>query len=169
MYMDIRWTYFFIVIMYLLLITLKVINYVKEKEFIKGQEAEPITIPIVKKDTFTTVTIVCILFTLIINTLAVRGGRPINIHTLIVTVLMIGITILNSFTKILLIPEKVVFMLGETIQEEDINKIKVKSGKLSTRYKLMLNKEIDTYTNIKISAFGKNRDKLKNYKKDLIS
>lgn len=167
--MDIKWTYYFIIVMYLMLIALRAINYIKEQEFIKSQSEKPISITVIKKDFFTSVTLVCILFTLIINCLAISGGRPVNIHTIIVTALMIGLTFINSFTRILLIPEEVVFVLGETIKQEDIDKINVKSGKLLTRYKLMLNKEVDTYNWININAFGKNKDELKNYRKDLIS
>ncbi len=167
--MDIKWTYYFIVVMYLMLIALKAINYIKETQFLKSQSKKPISILVIKKDFFTSVTLVCILFTLIINSLAISGGRPINIHTLIVTGLMIGLTFINSYTKILLVPEEVVFMLGETIKQTDIDKMTIKSGKILTRYKLILSKEIDTYSWISMSAFGKNKDKLKNYKKDLIS
>lgn len=167
--MDIKWTYYFIIAMYCMLITLRAINSVKEQEFIKNQSQKPIIITIIKKDFFTSVTLACILFTLIINCLAISGGRPVNIHTIIVTALMIGLTFLNSFTRILLIPKEAVFVLGETIKQEDIDKISVKSGKLLTRYKLMLNKEVDTYNWISIKAFGKNKDELKSYREDLIS
>ena len=167
--MDIKWTYYFIVVMYLMLIALKAINYIKETQFLKSQSKKPISILVIKKDFFTSVTLVCILFTLIINSLAISGGRPINIHTLIVTGLMIGLTFINSYTKILLVPEEVVFMLGETIKQTDIDKMTIKSGKILTRYKLILSKEIDTYSWISMSAFGKNKDELKKYRKDLIS
>ena len=158
--MNIKWSYYLIGLIYILVIVLKVINKNKSQAF-KEQYPEAIKILILKRDFFTTVSLCCIIATLFINGAALCGGKALNISSLLVTVLVLGFTYFNSLSYILLsVEQNKACLFGYELIPEEIENHKVKSHKKMSFYEMTFNKEIDSYNYVKLIAFGENKDKL---------
>ena len=92
--MNIRWAYYLIVAIYILLIVLRGINYLNEAKY-KKENTNYGKVFSLKKDFFTMVTFICILVTLGINIAALIGDQPINTSSILITILVIGFTVLK--------------------------------------------------------------------------
>lgn len=159
--MNIIWSYYLIAIIYILVITLKLINVTKALAF-KKKNKDAIKIFSIKKDFFTTVSMICIIVTALINGMALWGGKDINVSSIIVTLLVVGFTIINSFSNILFSKENdQLFILGYTLVKEEIESLKIKEKAKSTCYDMTFTKEIDSYNYAKIIVFGDKRQDLK--------
>lgn len=160
--MNIKWAYYFIAILYVILIVLRVINHLNQKAYIKDNSNIEKAFSI-KKDFFTTVAIICIIVTVGINIAALIGGKAFNISSICVTLLVIGITLLNSFSYILFSEENhTIHFVGYTLRPGDIKEVKVKKGKMSTVLNVTFNKEIESYNYAKILVYGNHKEKLTN-------
>ena len=160
--MNIKWSYYLIVGIYILLIALRGINALNETAY-KKENSDCRKVFSIKKDFFTTVAVICVIVTFGINFAAVIGGKSINLSTIVVTVLVIGFTLLNSFTMIIFSEEnKNICFLGYTLVEGDIKEIKVKEKKQSNTIKLVFNRDIESYNYAKIIVFGENKDEIVN-------
>lgn len=158
--MNIRWSYYLIAILYILLILLRGINYLNEAEY-KKENANYGKVLSIKKDFFTTVALICIVVTCAINIAALIGGKAINTSSIWITLLVIGFTILNSITVILYSKENnSVCFLGHTLKSSDIESLKVKSSKKVTKLNLIFAHEIESYNYAKIFVFGKEKENL---------
>lgn len=158
--MNIKWSYYLIAGIYILLIALRGINALNETVY-KKENSQYEKAFSIKKDFFTTVALICIIVTLGINCAALIGGKSINGSTIIVTLLVIGFTILNSFTNIIFSEDhKNVCFLGYTLVAEDIEKIQVREGKHANTLKITFYRDIESYNYTKVVIFGKNKDKL---------
>lgn len=158
--MNIRWSYYLIAGIYILLIALRGINYVNEKAYKKENSHYQKAFSI-KKDFFTTVAGICIIVTLAINIAALIGGKALNTSSIIITLLVIGFTILNSFTVVLFSKEEQnICLLGYPLTGSDIESVKVKQGKTSYKLNLTFNKEIESYNYTTLLVFGENKEAL---------
>lgn len=152
--MNIKWSYYLIMGIYVLLIVLRIINYLNEQRY-KKENSSYQKVFSIKKDFFTTVALICILVTLAINGAAVIGGKSINIDSIIVTLLVIGFTVINSFTFILFSEETAtVCLLGYTLKAGDLTQVKVKEGKNKDTLALTFNREIESYNYAKLWVYG---------------
>ena len=156
--MNIKWSYYLIAGIYILLIALRGINVLNETVY-KKENLHYEKVFSIKKDFFTTVALICIIVTLGINCAAIIGGKSINCSTIIVTILVIGFTILNSFTTIIF-SEKNICFLGYTLVAGDVQKVQTKLGARSNTLKITFNRDIESYNYTKIIIFGKNKDEL---------
>nr|WP_302596006.1 hypothetical protein [uncultured Cellulosilyticum sp.] len=159
--MDIKWSYYLIALIYVLVIVLRLINMGKATKF-KEEHVSHLKFFTIKKDFFTTVTIICIVVTVAINGAALIGGKNLNMNSIIITLLVIGFTLINSFTSILLDEEgnKALFY-GYTIEEGEIESLKAKEKSKKTIYDITFTKEVDSYNYAKLIVYGSNREKLK--------
>lgn len=158
--MNIKWSYYLIIGIYILLIALRIINYCNEKTY-KKENSHYRKAFSIKKDFFTTVTLICILVTLAINIAALIGGKAFNTDSIIITFLVIGFTIINSFTFILFSEESsTICLLGYTLKSSDIESIKVKEGKNKDVLNVTFNREIESYNYAKILVYGENKKAL---------
>lgn len=158
--MNIKWSYYLIISIYILLIVLRIINYCNEKTY-KKENSHYRKAFSIKKDFFTTVTLICILVTLAINIAALIGGKAFNTDSIIITFLVIGFTIINSFTFILFSEESsTICLLGYTLKSSDIESIKVKEGKNKDILNVTFNREIESYNYAKILVYGENKKAL---------
>ena len=159
--MDIKWSYYLVMLIYVLVIVLRLINQSKTSHFQK-EHTHVLKFFTIKKDFFTTVTIICTIVTLLINTAALVGGKALNTNSIIITLLVIGFTIINSFSSILLDEsDKIAMFYGYTLEEGEIEALKSKEKANRTIYDITFTKEIDSYNYAKIIVFGKERQKLK--------
>jgi hypothetical protein len=141
---------------------LRVINNTKTEAF-KKQNNDSIKLLVIKKDFFTTVSFICIVVTLFINIAALKGGKPINKASILITLLVIGFTIINSVLNILLSNENEKILLsGYELEKGEIETFKLKERKGFTSYDITFTKEIDSYNYAKLLVFGKNREQFKN-------
>lgn len=165
--MDIRWSYCLIGIIYVLVLGLRAVNFIRRKQFEK-EHTDSIQVFSIKKDFFTTVSIICTVVTLGINGAALIGGKPINLSSIIVTLLVIGFTVINSFTYILFSEQagQVVF-LGYTLRQGDIESLKIKERSKRITFNMTFSKDIDGYNYTKVMIFGKNRKAFKELIKKL--
>lgn len=158
--MNIKWSYYLIMGIYALLIVLRIINYLNERKYIK-ENSHYHKVFSIKKDFFTTVACICILVTVAINVAALIGGKNINTDSMIVTLLVIGFTIMNSCTFILFSEQtSTVYLLGYTLKIGDLNQVKVKEGKNKDTLALTFNREIESYNYAKLLLYGKHRKAL---------
>jgi hypothetical protein len=166
--MDIKWSYYLIGIIYILVCVLRVINATKAITF-KKQNKDSVKVVAIKKDFFTTVSLICIVMTLFINVAALSGGKPINKASIFITFLVIGFTLINSVFNILLSGEKErVLILGYELAKGELENCKLKERKGFTSYDITFNREIDSYNYTKLLIFGKERDKFKNIIQKLV-
>lgn len=158
--MSIRWSYYLIAAIYVLLIVLRGINYLNEAEY-KKENANYGKVFSIKKDFFTTVALICIAVTLAINIAALIGGKSLNTSSICVTLLVIGFTILNSMSFIFYSKEnQTICFLGYTLKESDIESLKVKSKKSMTKLNITFGREIESYNYAKLLVFGENKESL---------
>lgn len=152
--MNIRWSYYLIAGIYILLIVLRGINYCNEMAYKKENPQYQKAFSI-KKDFFTTVTVICILVTLGINIAALIGGKALNTSSIFITLLVIGFNLLNSFTVILFSEENnSVCFLGYTLNKGDVESLQTKVSKSHHTLNLNFNREIESYNYAKVLVFG---------------
>lgn len=165
--MDIKWSYYLVVIIYVLVLGLRLTNMMSTRRF-KNQYKEYKTVFSIKKDFFTTVSTACIVTTIAINIAALIGGRPINKDSIIITLLVIGFTIINScYTIIFTEATTSVCWLGYELKQGDLEDVKIKEGHLKTTVNMTLTREIDSYNYAKLVVFGKNKKALETVLEDL--
>ena len=158
--MDIKWSYYLIAIIYVLVIALRLMNTISARRF-KNQYKDCKSIFSIKKDFFTTVSTACIVTTIAINGAAIIGGRPINKDSILITILVIGFTIINSFYSVFFTEEASrISYLGYQVKQGDIEELKIKEGRLKTTVTMTLTKEIDSYNYTKLMIFGNNKKDL---------
>lgn len=159
--MDIKWSYYLIGIIYILVCILRIINSSRTRIF-KKQNKNSIKLMAIKKDFFTTVSGICIVATLFINAAALKGGKPLNKASILITLLVIGFTLINSFLSILLSGEdEKLLLLGYQLEKGEIETFKAKERKGFTSYDITFTKEIDSYNYTKLLVFGKEREQFK--------
>lgn len=157
---NIKWSYYLIAGIYALLITLRSINYFNEITY-KKENSHYRKAFSIKKDFFTTVALICILVTLAINMAALIGGKTFNTDSMIITLLVIGFTVINSFTFILFSEESsTICLLGYTLKAGDIEKVKIREGKNKDVLNITFNREIESYNYAKLLVYGKNKKSL---------
>ncbi|PHV71952.1 hypothetical protein CS063_00300 [Sporanaerobium hydrogeniformans] len=158
--MDIKWSYYLIGLIYILVIVLKMINNSKSKTF-KEQYPKAIKILILKRDFFTTVSLCCTVGTLFINGAALWGNKPFNTSSLLITFLVLGFTYFNSVSTLFIDEEAhKAFLIGYELCPEEIESHKVKVKKNMNFYEMNFTKEIDSYNYIKFISFGQNKNKI---------
>ena len=166
--MDIKWSYCLIGVIYILVAILKMINAMKTREFKDGKR-KIIKLLVIKRDFFTTVSIICIFVTIFINGAAFKGGKPLNKASILITFLVIGFTLLNRILHIFVAEEeKELLFLGYALQKGDVESCKFKERKHFTSYDITFVKEIDSYNYTKLLVFGNEREKLKEVIQGLI-
>lgn len=159
--MDIKWSYYLIALIYILVMILKLINSTLTLRF-KKQNESTIKLVAVKRDFFTTVSIICIFTTIFINAAALNGGKSINAPSILITLLVVGFTLMNSFIHIFVAQkEETILLLGYSLKKGEIETIKQKERKGFTSYDITFTKEIDSYNYAKLMVFGKERNQLK--------
>ncbi len=158
--MDIKWSYYLIAIIYVLVLVLRLMNIISARRF-KNQYKDCKSVFSIKKDFFTTVSTACIATTIAINGAAMIGRRPINKDSILITILVIGFTIINSCYTVLFAEEEgCVCYLGYQLKQGDIEELKIKEGRLKTTVSMTLTKEIDSYNYTKLMIFGNNKKNL---------
>lgn len=158
--MDIKWSYYLIALIYVLVLVLRCINMQRASRF-KKEHTTHLKFFTIKKDFFTTVAIICTIVAIGINGAALIGGKSPNANSIIITLLVIGFTMINSFTSILLDEEaNTALFYGYTIGEGEVESIKVKEKSKSTVYDITFTKEVDSYNYAKIIVYGNERNKL---------
>lgn len=158
--MDIKWSYYLIILIYMLVIILRLVNSLSAQKY-KKQHQDYKAVFSIKKDFFTTVSIACLVTTVAINSAALIGGRPINKSSIIITILVIGFTLINSCYKIYFSEESTsVCWLGYEINAGEIEELKIKEGQMKTVISMTLSKEIDSYNFAKLVVFGKDKKEL---------
>ncbi len=158
--MDIKWSYYLLAIIYVLVGILRIINTFSAATY-KKNHLEYKSVFSIKKDFFTTMSIVCVVITLGINIAAMVGDRPLVMNSIIITILVIGCTVLNSFYTIYFSDkEESIYWLGYQLKAGEIESLKVKEGHFRTMLNMTFTKEIDSYNYAKVLVFGQNKKEL---------
>ncbi len=159
--MDIKWSYYLIALVYILVILLKCINNGIASQF-KNEHQGVIRLVVLKRDFFTTVSVICAATAIFINTAALSGGKSINIPSILVTLLVIGFTLINSVIYLFVAPnEEKILLTGYQLERGEIENVKVKERRGFSSYDITFTKEIDSYNYAKLTVFGKARNELK--------
>lgn len=158
--MNIKWAYYLIAVIYVVLIVLKGINYLNQKQYEKDH-TELLKAFCIKKDFFTTVSIICIVATVAINVAAIIGGKAFNTSSILITCLVLGFTVINSFSYMRFSNHgQDLYYLGYTLVAGDISSLKSKNRKSSNVLSINLNRDIDSYNYMKVVVYGKNKDQV---------
>lgn len=159
--LDITWCYYLIAIIYVLVIALKAINYVNKIKYIKDNMGCK-KIFIIKKDFFSTVAISCFIGAVLINGALLYSRGIVNKDSIIITLLIIGFTLINSLCTLYYnLENSTICLLGYTLENGDIKKIKSKDKKLAITMNITLNRTIESYDYVKFRMFGANRNEVK--------
>ncbi len=165
--MDIKWSYYLIVIIYVLVIILRLANSLSTQRY-KKQHNDYKAVFSIKKDFFTTVSMACLVTTIAINIAALLGGRPINKDSIIITLLVMGFTLINSCYMVFFSETSTsVCWLGYELNSGEIEDLKIKEGRIKTTLSMTLTKEIDSYNYAKLVVFGLNKKALEDTLKAL--
>lgn len=158
---NVRWAYYIILAVYVLVIGLRIINAISTANF-KKSNPDSIKVFTIKHDFFTTVSICCILATSFINGAAILTDHRINYDTILITILVVIVTVLNSFYTVRLNKDgNSISYLGYEIKPEEVEEIALKSGMFGTTLGMSLTKDIDSYSYVKMHLLGKNKRILK--------
>ena len=143
--MDIKWSYYLIAIIYILVCVLRFLNMYLQSDY-KKSATDVKRVFTIKRDFFTTVAAACIIVTVAINVAAAIGGRPLNTSSMVITLLVIGFTLLNSCYSIMFsIADQSVSWIGYELKKGDIEKLRIKEGKSKDTVNVNFTKDIDSY------------------------
>lgn len=145
--MDLKWSYYLIVIIYFILIALEVLNKKKAQEFKKNHEKVQ-QYKAYKKDFFTTVAKICVVLSVIINGLCLYGGNTLNWNSLIITVAIIGMALITSNIQILVSEEGEFNIGGLDLNAADIKDFESKKRKNCTKNSIAFQDNINGYEGI---------------------
>lgn len=152
--MDVKWSYYLIIGIYVLVITLRMINHYEAKKFLSKYN-DSMRLFAIKRDFFTTISIVCIITTIGINIATMYGNQPLNISSIIITLLVCGFTLLNSFISVFVSPNaEKILLFGYEIGKQEIEQYSVKKKDKYDKYNFNFTKEIDSYNYMKIMIFS---------------
>lgn len=159
--MEIVWSYVLIVLITLVLVTIRVINNKLVNNFLKEHEtAEKYTI--FKKDFFFTVAKICVVVTIIINGLTIYGHQRLNIQSILLTLLIIGMCLISCISFVAVDDQKIFHIAGYLINENAIETIKLKEYKSRLNCKILFKEEINGYQGMEFCLFGQKRQTFKN-------
>lgn len=156
--MDIKWTYCLIIGIYIVLASIKVLNIILIGKFKQGRQLA--VFKGFKKDFFTSIAQICIIVTLMINGMTIVGGRPLNSHSIIITLLIIGMAAISSRVTILVETGTLVNISGYEFKSEDIEEVKTKKKSRCDTYTINLKEDVNGYENLKLYVWGNQREAL---------
>ena len=154
--MDIKWTYGLIVAIYIVLLLIKGINVILIKRFKENKDL--VIVKGFKKDFFTSIAQICIGVTIIINGMTIVGGRPLNINSMIITLLIVGMALLSGTVTILLEKECALNISAYEFEAKDIKQIEIKKKTRYTLFDIELEDDVNGYDNIKFYVMSQNRE-----------
>ncbi|MHC1750215.1 MAG: hypothetical protein AB9856_18255 [Cellulosilyticaceae bacterium] len=131
--MDMKWTYLLAVIIYGVLFAIKMINKKISYDFTKGLVKQPIAMKGFKKDFYSSVAIICIVISIGINVATTLTGHGINIDSIIVTILVMGMAFISGMTHIFVNEEKEMCIAGYILKKGDIKSFKEKGSRKLTQ------------------------------------
>ncbi|MGL4344836.1 MAG: hypothetical protein ACRCTE_06550 [Cellulosilyticaceae bacterium] len=145
--MEMNWVYLLIGVLYVVLGINKLLYGRLEKQVQQNAKDDFSKHIILKEDFFTTVAIVCVVGTLIINILCLIGGNRLNVSSIIVTILVIGLALLSALVPMWGNQEG--FELGDyTLTDEAIKEVKAKTIGQYVHYKVSFTEEQNGYDKI---------------------
>ncbi|MGL4799796.1 MAG: hypothetical protein ACRCWY_10450 [Cellulosilyticaceae bacterium] len=164
--MDIRWSYYLIVALYAVLITLKLLNKRQENQFAKDHEGVRVYKGS-RKDFFTIVAFICSLITLIINGVALLAGKPLIGTSVFITVCIIGMALLTVNIQVLTTPEHRLCVGGTLLEADQIKEVIIKEKKAKTYYEILFNAPIQGYEGVEFALSGEQKESFTNYIKTI--
>jgi hypothetical protein len=148
---DMKWLYYLILILYGVLGCIKVLNNLIVKDLLSSTDGEVKSFRIFKKDFFTTIGLFTMIMAVSINILCLIGGRPFNLHSVIVSIAVIGMAYLSGRGKVYLIEKDKNFILaGYQIEEGHIKSYQLKNRKYYCLYTIHFKEDFNGYESIKI-------------------
>ncbi len=158
--MSLQWVYYIILAVCGLVIVLRLMNFISTSKFKKTYPNSQKVLTI-KHDFFTTVTTCCILVTAFINGAAILTSHDMNYDSILITILMILVTMLNSIYTIYFVPKgNNLSYLGYSISSEEIEDIQIKRSIFGTTLTMNLTKDVDSYSYVKMSLIGSKKQLL---------
>ncbi|MGL5675333.1 MAG: hypothetical protein ACRDDX_02870 [Cellulosilyticaceae bacterium] len=164
--MDIRWSYYLIVALYAVLITLKLLNKRQENQFAKDHEGVEVYKGS-RKDFFTIVAFICSLITLIINGVALFAGKPLIWTSIFITVCIIGMALLTVKIQVLTTADKRLCVGGTFLEADQIKEVIIKEKKSKTYYEILFNTPIQGYEGVEFAVSGEQKESFTNYIKTI--
>ena len=159
--MEIVWSYVLIILITLVLITIRIINNRLVNNFLEEHETAE-KYRIFKKDFFFTVAKICVIVTILINGLTLYGHQRINLQSIILTLLIIGMCLISCISFVAVDEHKVLNIAGYLINQEAIEEIKFKEHKNHLSCKILFKEEINGYQGMEFCLFCQKRQTFKN-------
>ncbi|MGL4363113.1 MAG: hypothetical protein ACRCSG_07615 [Cellulosilyticaceae bacterium] len=142
--MEIMWSYYLILALYIVVIVSKILNQLARKQF-RNTYTVIETYKIFKSNFFTTVAVVSGIITLAINISAIVTNRPIVWSSIIITVLVAGMAILTMYNEIIIAEEHILIIDGTIVESTIVKEVVIKEKKEKTYYTIHFNKQLNGY------------------------
>ncbi|ONI44175.1 hypothetical protein AN641_08000 [Candidatus Epulonipiscioides gigas] len=124
--MDIKWTYVIIGILYIIIFLTKFLVNSINTNFKKLDNVMEVSV--FKKDFLTIIAIYSFVGMIIITILTTIGDMPFNINAFVISILLVILSIISGFSKILILEDSYV-LLGEKITQQNIKQIIIEDKK----------------------------------------
>lgn len=160
--MDIKWSYYLIIILYVIIFLLKYLNKHQHQIFRKTHENVGVY-KVHKRDFFYTIAVMCTLITLFINGAALLAGKPLVISAFIITLLIIGMAYLTGRIELLTTENGLILIDGTTIQSDHVKEVVIKNKKAKTHYEILFQEPINGYEGITFDISGNKQSVFNEY------
>lgn len=155
--MDMKWTYLLTIIIYGVLIAIKLINKKISYDFTRKLENPPIQMKGFKKDFYSSVAVTCIVIAVGINLATILTGHGVNVDSIIVTLLVIGMACISGMTHIFIDNNEKICIAGYILKKGDIKSFKAK-GKNKLTQEITFTEPIGGYEGIVINILGNQKE-----------
>ena len=157
--MEMKWTYLLILVIYGVLGLLHLLNHKIDKQF-KDKYPTAKVYKGHRRDFFEAVAVITVVIALVINALSVMGGQGMNTHTLIISLLVVGMTF---FTKniTLTIAETALSISGFTFDCDKVKSFKQIEKKGKIKNSIVFVEAINGYEGIEFLTESPAADALK--------
>ena len=156
---DMKWIYYLIIVLYVTLISIRILNAMVVKDLLSNTEGEAVKIKVFKKDFFTTIAIFSLCMAIGINLLCFIGSRPFNIQSIFVSIAVVGMALLSGSTDFYIKGNEMI-LGGYLLKEGEIKEYQIKDKKTFTLYKIFFVKDLNGYESIKMYVARKNKNKI---------
>lgn len=160
--MEIKWSYYLIILLYVIIGILKVLS-VHEHTRLKKEYPDVSVYKTYKRDFFQTIAIICTVITVCINLAALIGGKGIVGSSIIVTLCIIGMAFLTGYIELLTTDTGTLCLDGTLIEANNIKEVIIKEKKNKTSYEILFVEPISGYESVAFDLRGDKRSTFTNY------
>ena len=164
--MDLKWSYYLIGILYIILLSLKILNNSEYKKFQKNY-GDTQQYKAYKSDFFTLIGWICTLITLIINIMTFVSKGQFVVSSIIVTILILGMAFMARSIKLLTTSEGFLYIDGNIIDGQKIKEVVIKQKNSRVFYHILYHEPINGYDSISFKMKIENQEAFESFVKNI--